>query len=167
MALQSRTLTPEEREQVEKLVRSSDAVTHRRARIAVLFADGKTVAEIAAATGLCERSVRNTLRRFGQEGVRSLPRRKPPGASRRLDESGRAALVELLHTPPSAFGIESAFWTAGDLAQVAKERQLVERLSPDTVRREIRRCGKSWKRAKRWTTSPDPDYQRKKGNSSA
>jgi transposase len=167
MALQSRTLTPEERPQVEKLVRSSDAVTHRRARIVLLFTDGKTVAEIASATGLGERSVRNTLRRFGQEGMASLPRRKPPGASRRLDEGGRAALVELLHTPPSAFGIESAFWTAGELAQVAKERQLAEKLSADTVRREIRRAGKSWKRAKRWTTSPDPDYQRKKGNSSA
>src|SRR5262245_61042755 len=109
MALQSRTLTAEERQQVEKWVRSSDAVTHRRARIALLFTDGKTVAEIVSTTGLCERSVRNTLRRFGQEGVRSLPRRKPPGARRRLDEAARAALVELLHTPPAAFGIESAF----------------------------------------------------------
>src|SRR5947209_3454290 len=102
MALQSRTLTPEEREPIEKRVRSSDAVTHRRARLALLFFDGKAVAEIASATGVCERRVRNTLQRFGQEGVRSLPRRKPPGA-RRLDEAARATLVELLPTPPSAF----------------------------------------------------------------
>src|SRR5688572_22681994 len=163
MALHVRPLTPEERSQVEQLVRSSDTITHRRARIILLSVEGRQVAEIVAAVGLCDRSVRNTLRRFNREGLSMLPRRYPPGAVRRLDEAGRAALVELLHTPPTAFGIESALWTAPDLARVAKEQGLAEQLSPDTVREEIRRAGKSWKRAKRWTTSPDPDYQRKKG----
>lgn len=167
MPLHARLLTDEERPQVEKLVRSSDAVTHRRARIVLLSAEGRRVAEIVAATGLSDRTVRNTLRAFNRAGVASLPRRKPPGAKRRLDEASRAALHELLHTPPTTYGIESALWTAPDLARVAKERGLAEQLSPDTVRREVRRSGKSWKRAKRWTTSPDPDYQRKRGRSSA
>jgi transposase len=167
MALHARPLTPEERQEVEKLVRSSDTVTHRRARLVLLSGEGRTVAEIVAAVGLCDRSVRNTLRRFNREGLATLPHRFPPGAARRLDAAGRAALIELLHTPPTTFGIESAFWTAPDLARVAREQGLAEQLSPDTVREEIRRSGKSWKRAKRWTTSPDPDYQRKKGRSSA
>jgi len=167
MAQQPCSLPDEERQHVEKLVRSSDTVTHRRARIVLLAAEGRPVPEIVAVVGLCERSVRETLYRFRREGVGSLPRRKPPGAQRRLDEAGRAALIELLHTPPATFGIESAFWTAPELAALAKEQGLAEQLSPDTVREEIRRAGKSWKRAKRWTTSPDPDYQRKKGRSSA
>ena len=163
MPLYARPLTDEERPQVKQLLRSSDAVTHRRARIVLLSSQGRRVAEVIAATGLCESTVRTTLRAFNRTGVAALPRRKPPGARRRLTEAKRAALVELLHTPPSAFGIESALWTAPDLARVAKEQGLAEQLSPDTVRREIRRSGSSWKRAKRWTTSPDPDYQRKKG----
>lgn len=163
MLLHARLLTDAERQHVEKLVRSADAVTHRRARIVLLSTEGRRVAEIVAATGLSEKTVRNTLRAFNRTGVASLPRRKAPGARRRLTEAGRAALTELLHSPPSTFGIESALWTAPDLARVAKEQGLAEALSPDTVRREIRRSGKSWKRAKRWTTSPDPDYERKKG----
>jgi transposase len=166
MPLHARPLTDSERKQVEKLVRSADAVTHRRARIVLLSTAGRRVAEVIAATGLCESTIRTTLRAFNRTGLVSLPRRKAKGAQRRLDETGRAALLELLHTPPSTFGIESALWTAPDLARVAKEQGLAEQLSPDTVRREIRRSGKSWKRAKRWTTSPDPDYQRKKGRSS-
>jgi transposase len=167
MPLYARPLTDEERQQVTKLVRSSDAVTHRRARIVLLSTQGRRVAEVMAATGLCESTVRTTLRAFNREGLASLPRRQAPGAKRRLTEAGRAALAELLHTPPAAFGIESSLWTAPDLARVAREQGLAEELSGDTVRREIRRSGKSWKRAKRWTTSPDPDYQRKKGPSSA
>ncbi len=163
MPLYARPLIDEERQQVERLLRSSDAVTHRRARIVLLSTEGRRVADIIAATGLCESTVRTTLRAFNRTGVASLPRRKAPGAKRRLSEAGRAALTELLHTPPSTFGIESALWTAPDLARVAKEQGLAQALSPDTVRREIRRSGKSWKRAKRWTTSPDPEYQRKKG----
>src|SRR5215204_3618643 len=163
MPLHARPLSDEERKQVEKLLRSSDAVTHRRARIVLLSAQGRRVAEIIATTGLCESTVRTTLRAFNRAGVASLPRRKAPGAKRRLTDAGRAKLTELLHTPPSTFGIESALWTAPDLARVAREQGLAEQLSGDTVRRELRRSGKSWKRAKRWTTSPDPDYQRKKG----
>ena len=167
MPLYVRPLTDEERKLVEQLVRSSDTVTHRRARTVLLSAQGHRVADILAATGLSNPTVRNTLRAFNQQGVASLPRRKAPGAKRRLTDAGRAALTELLHTPPTTFGIESALWTAPDLARVAREQGLAEQLSPDTVRREIRRSGNSWKRAKRWTTSPDPAYRRKKGPSSA
>ena len=163
MPLCARPLTEEERQQVERMARSSDTVTHRRARMVLLSAQGCRVAQIMAATGLSDPTVRSTLRAFNRDGVASLPRRKAPGAKRRLSEAGRAALIELLHTPPTTFGIESALWTAPDLARVAREHGLAEELSGDTVRREIRRSGKSWKRAKRWTTSPDPGYQRKKG----
>jgi hypothetical protein len=37
------------------------------------------------------------------------------------------------------------------------------RVSDETVRMAIKRLGRSWKRAKHWITSPDPEYARKKG----
>ena len=116
--------------------------------------------------GLSDRTVRDTIRRFNDQGVASLLRRKAPGQKRRCDAMARAQLVELLHRPPTDFGIESRLWTAVDLARVAQEQGIVASISADTVRREIRRAGQSWKRAKRWTSSPDPDYSRKKGVSS-
>jgi len=167
MWLYARTPTAPERQQVDQLARSSDAVTFRHARIVVLSLSGQKVPEIQAALGLSDRTVRDMLRRFNQQGPNALIRRKAPGKARRLDASARARLVELLHRPPTDFGIESRLWTAPDLARVAVAQGVVEAVSPDTVRAEIRRCGKSWKRAKRWTTSPDPEYQRKKGKSSA
>jgi len=162
-----RSLTPEERSPVETLARSSDTVTYRRARTVLLSALGTRVPEIMAALGLSDRTVRNTIHHFNQDGVASLPRRMPPGKPRRCDPAARRALLELLHRPPSDFGIESRLWTAADLAAVAVQQGIVPSISQDTVRREIRRLGKSWQRAKRWTSSPDPDYSEKRGASSA
>lgn len=155
--------TPEQRRELERLARSSDTITFRRARIVLLSADGQRVPQIQQALGLSDRTVRDTIHAFNQRGVDALPRRKAPGKPRRCDATVRAALVDLLHRPPSDFGIESGLWTAPDLARVAREQGLVAAISPDTIRAEIRRAGQSWKRAKRWTNSPDPDYTRKKG----
>ena len=40
-------------------------------------------------------------------------------------------------------------------------------LSSETIRQALLRLGVSWKRAKRWLTSPDPGYARKKGAATA
>ena len=37
------------------------------------------------------------------------------------------------------------------------------RVSAETVRATLERMGIRWLRAKRWITSPDPEYARKKG----
>lgn len=166
MWLYVRSLTPEEQQQVEALARSSDTVTYRHARIILLSAQGQRVFQIQQALGLSDRTVRDTLRRFNEDGVASLPRRRAPGNSRRCDAKAHAALLELLHRPPTDFGIEGGLWTAADLAQVAVSQGIVAAISPDTVRRQIRRGGQSWKRAKRWTSCPDPDYTEKNRESS-
>jgi transposase len=163
MWLLVRSLTPEEQTQLEELARSSDTITYRRARVILLSSQGRRVPEIMAALGLSDRTVRDTLHRFERGGVAALPRRKAPGKKRRCDAAAHEALVELLHRPPTDFGIESRLWTAPDLAAVAQQQGIVATISPDTVRREIRRSGKSWQRAKRWTTSPDPAYTEKRG----
>jgi hypothetical protein len=38
-----------------------------------------------------------------------------------------------------------------------------ERVSGETIRSTLKRLGVRWERAKRWITSPDPDYERKRG----
>ncbi len=164
MWLYARTPTAQEQQQLEQLARSGDSVTWRHARVVLLSVSGQKVPQIQAALGLSDRTVRDTIRRFNEGGPAALVRRKAPGKARLLDEAARAALVDLLHRPPTDFGIESRLWTAPELARVAVEQGLVGSISPDTVRAEIRRAGNRWKRAKRWTTSPDPAYQRKRGN---
>jgi hypothetical protein len=73
-------------------------------------------------------------------------------------------LRALLHRSPREFGIESSLWTLSMAAEVAFEEGITERqVSGETIRATLSRLlGVRWMRAKRWITSPDPLYERKK-----
>jgi hypothetical protein len=80
-----------------------------------------------------------------------------------LDGSKLEPLRAILHQSPRAFGQSRSTWTLTLLAQVAYEQGLSPSvLSDETIRQALLRLGVGWKRAKRWLTSPDPDYARKK-----
>jgi len=161
MSLYARSLTEEELREVEKLLRSNDAVTHRHARVIRLSAQGKSVPQIMPLVGLSDRRIRDIVHGFNQHGVASLPHRKAPGRAPLCDAKARSELVELLRRPPTDFGIESATWTGADLARVAHEQGIAPALSPRTARREIQRAGQRWQQAKRWSAQ-EPEYERKK-----
>ncbi|MCA1837372.1 MAG: hypothetical protein LC674_00865 [Actinobacteria bacterium] len=72
----------------------------------------------------------------------------------------------MLHRSPREFGKESSLWTLEMAAQVSFEQGLIQRrVCGETIRATLARLflGVRWQRAKRWITSPDPLYERKKG----
>jgi transposase len=161
MCVYVRSLTEEEQRQVEKLLRSNDAVTHRHSRVILLSSQGKKVTQIMALVGLSDRRIRDLIHGFTQHGVASLPHRKAPGRAPLCSVQVRVELVELLRRPPTDFGIESATWTGADLAAIAQDQALAPALSARTARREIERAGYRWQQAKRWSAQ-EPEYERKK-----
>jgi hypothetical protein len=69
----------------------------------------------------------------------------------------------MLHHSPRKFGKQSSLWTLAMAAEVSFEESLTnERVSGETIRATLARMGVRWQRAKRWITSPDPLYARKK-----
>lgn len=145
---------------MEALLHAADAVTYRHARVVLLSAQGQRVPQITATVGLSDRQVRTILHRFNQAGVAALPRRKAPGRQHRCTPAQREALLQLLRRPPTDFGLETRLWTAPDLAAVAQQQGIVGPLSERTIRREVRRAGHRWQRAKRWSAQ-EPQYERK------
>jgi hypothetical protein len=89
---------------------------------------------------------------------------RPKRTRSAFDEQSAEAVRELLHRSPREFGQDSSLWTLEMAAQVAFEEGLTERrVSGETVRATLSRLlGVRWQRAKRWITSPDPLYERKK-----
>jgi uncharacterized protein (DUF2342 family) len=71
----------------------------------------------------------------------------------------------MLHRSPREFGYETSLWTLEMAAEAAFEARLTDRrVSGETIRATLSRLlGIRWQRAKRWITSPDPLYERKKG----
>jgi transposase len=109
--------------------------------------------------------VRNAIRAFNTSGLAALTASssRPKSAARVLDGAKLEPLRAILHQSPRAFGQSRSTWTLTLLAQVAHEQGLSPSvLSAETIRQALLRLGVGWKRAKRWLTSPDPDYARQK-----
>ena len=161
-----RTLSKEEREALEAGLRSSDVFVLRRCQILLASARGERAPRIANNLGCGSQTVRNAIHDFNEEGLEALK----PGSSRpkrihfAFDEQRGEALREMLHRSPREFGKETSLWTLEFAAEVSFERGLTEeRVSGETIRATLARLGVRWRRAKRWISSPDPEYARKKG----
>lgn len=168
--LMVRPLTDAERCALEAGLRSSAAFTLRRAQILLASARGDHVPAIARSLGCNEQTVRNAIHAFAAQGLAALT----PGSSRpqtihaAFAAAGAERLTDLLHRSPRDFGHPTSLWTLDLAAETAHAEGLTTtRVSGETVRATLARCKVHWKRAKRWITSPDPAYQRKKGRATA
>jgi transposase len=160
-----RTLTADERQQLQARLRSADAFTLRRCQIVLASAAGQTPALIARNLGCTPRCVRNAIHAWAQDGLACLHEKssRPITAHPLLDATFDEPLRHLLHQSPRTLGKRCSTWTLALLAEVCFERGWTpRRLSIETIRQAIHRLDISWRRAKHWITSPDPAYARKK-----
>lgn len=160
-----RPLEDAERTQLVAGLRSSDAFVHRRAQILLASARGEQAPQIARHLGCDAQTVRNAIAAFNARGLAALRK----GSSRphrfrvAFDLARGEQLRALLHQSPRTFGKPTSMWTLELAAAVSFEHGLTaERVSGETIRATLARLGIRWKRAKRWITSPDPEYAREK-----
>jgi|SRR3954451_312221 transposase len=161
-----RALSNDERTRLKAGLRSKDAFLLRRSQMLLASSRREHVPRIAGNLGCGQQTVRDAIHDFNERGLRALI----PGSSRpkrtraAFDEHSAEALRQMLHRSPREFGHDSSLWTLEMAAQVSFEQGLLERrVSGETIRATLTRLlGVKWQRAKRWITSPDPLYERKK-----
>ncbi len=161
-----RLISEEEREALEAGLRSKDAFVLRRCQILLASSRGQSPPKIAKSLGCGSQTARNAIHSFNRRGLDALVMvsSRPKRVHAAFEERGAEALKELLHRSPREFGKQTSLWTLEDAALVSFEEGLTERrVSGETIRATLGRLGVRWKRAKRWITSPDPEYARKKG----
>jgi transposase len=160
-----RPLTGAERQRLEAGLRSPDAFVLRRCQILLASARGERAAAIARQVGCDDQTVREAIHAFNARGLAALPpgSRRAKTIHRAFDAAGAERLRALLHQSPRAFDKPTGLWTLELAAEVSFAQGLTaERVSGETIRATLLRLGVRWKRAKRWITSPDPEYARKK-----
>lgn len=165
-----RPLSTEEQTALDEALRSDVVFTLRRAQILRLSARGKRSGEIAEALGCWPQTVRNAIHDFNERSTESLQPKKsgPKDPERIFEEEKREALLELAHQSPRTFSKNRSTWTLELLAEVAFKEGLTERVvSHEAIRQAILAMGHSWKRAKDWIQSPDPQYALKKSSETA
>jgi transposase len=162
-----RTLSKHERQELQAALRSSEAFALRRAQILLASSQGQRPPRIAENLRCGQQTVRNAIHDFDERGLDALAPRssRPREVHAAFDEESAEALRRLLHRSPREFGHDTSLWTLAMAAEVAFEEGLTDRrVSGETIRATLARLlGVRWLRAKRWITSPDPLYERKKG----
>jgi Winged helix-turn helix len=127
--------------------------------------------QIATNLGCGQQTVRDAIHDFNTGGVDALVAKssRPRRTRDAFDERSAEALREMLHCSPREFGRQSSLWTLEMAAEVAFDEEITKRrLSGETIRATLSRLlGERWQRAKRWITSPDPLYLRKRGDATA
>jgi transposase len=160
-----RELKEAESQALKASVRSANPFTVRRSQIILASGRGEWAPRIAEMLNCNDQTVRNAIVAFNERGVSSLQMgsRRPKTAQAIFDVERTERLRALLHRSPREFGKDTSVWTLELAAEVSFAEGLTPRLmSGDSVRLALKRLKVSWKRAKHWITSPDPEYVRKK-----
>jgi transposase len=161
-----RPLADAERQQLEAGLRSSKALVLRRCQILLASARGERAPQIAHHLGCDQQTVRNAIKAFNQSSLNSLHEgsSRPHTIHAAFPGQKAAQLRALLHQRPRTFGQPTNVWTLELAAEVSFQQGLTpQRVSGETIRATLARLGVRWQRAKKWITSPDPAYARKKG----
>jgi len=160
-----RALGADERIALEAGMRSSSGFTSRRCQMLLMSADGQHTTAIACTLRCNDQTVRNAIHDFQKRGLAALQPKssRPHTTPAVLTDRDREQLRALLHQSPRTFGKHTSIWTLALAAEVSFAQGITSRqVSDETIRSAIGQLGVSWKRAKHWITSPDPDYVRKK-----
>ena len=165
-----RSLMADEQAALEAGLHSTSGFTVRRCHMLLASAAGQHTTAIAQTLRCNDQTVRNAIHAFNTCGRAALT----PGSSRPLtdatifDAARRDQLRALLHQSPRTFGKLTSVWTLALAAEVCFAEGITPHLvSDETLRTAIHALGMSWKRAKHWITSPDPEYARKKSDVTA
>ena len=145
--------------------RTADACRVRRAQIVLASAQKRSPKPIAQLVGCSLQTVRNVIHAFNTRGLAGLEKQstRPKTVAPVLDAAHCDGLQHILHQSPRTYDKPTGIWTLALAAEVGYAQGVTERLlREETIRRALQRLQTNGKRAKHWSTSPDPHYARKK-----
>jgi transposase len=142
---------------LNRFLGSSRLAERKKALAVISCLKGIPVSIIASCLQIQRRAVARYFKRYrkGETAALFLSRK----AKRKDDEKDKQLLFSLLHTPPSAYGINRTSWKMDDLQVIL--RRTGHQMSQERIRKMIKAAGFRWRKAKVVLTSRDPDYRAK------
>lgn len=119
------------------------------------------VGHIADFLRVTHSSVDEWLRKFSRQGLQLLLSWQSQYRKAK-DTVYRDAIFEILHAPPSAYGINRTTWRLPDLHTVMAKQGLP--IARNNIRKIIKDAGYRYRKAKKVLTSNDPKYEEKLKN---
>lgn len=156
-------LTAEMITELDQLYRTTrDVRVRTRAQMVLLVAEHNMVAaEIATIVRKDEQTVRRWLKRYLAEGVQGLYDAPRPGSPVKVTDAYRERLLHSVRQRPRSLGQPYSLWTLQRLADYLAEQTGI-RVSPETVRLQLKAADIVISRPQHTVSSPDPEYEVKK-----
>lgn len=98
-------------------------------------------------------------RTYREDGTQALLTRKQRSDKQSNDEAIKKAVFALLHSPPSAHGVNRTTWTIAGLQEVLAKGE--HPVGIESIRTIIKESGFQWRHARIVLTSNDPGYKAK------
>lgn len=140
-------------------VREGGCKKRKKALVTLAFLRKIAPHEIAQGLQLSVKTVNRYCEIYRTEGAKKLFASHSHSGAKWRDEKIKAAVLSLLHSPPSIHDVNRTTWKMHDLRIVLK-RQGVN-IAAATVRKIIRASGFKWRKARIALTSNDPLYREK------
>lgn len=159
--------TLQERRELQRVARSGKQSGRAsvRATVVLMSAEGSSARVIARVLGISLRTVRNTRRRWRNEGLEGLQDGWRPGRPVRADPEYLKLMCRVVRTDPRKLGYCFAHWTAPRLAAYLQEQTGIQ-LCDDWVRMLLKAQGFVWRKTK-LTIRNLQDPRGKKGGAGA
>ncbi len=142
------TLRKKERLRLQKAARSAkNPKLRERCRAMLWSEEGKTTGEIARLLGIHATTPMRWIKDYLRFGFAGLIPEKIPGRPRTVDAEGEAVLRSALKRNPRDLGYLFTRWTLAALAEHLYS-ETHARVSPETVRRALKRLRYRYKRPK-------------------
>jgi len=103
--------------------------------------------------------VDSVARHYQKEGIRWFGRHRRPGLRKYELKQYQEAVFSILHSPPSAHGINRTTWRLRDMQKVLAEQNTPT--GKNVIEKIIHNAGYKFRKAKVFLTSNDPDYEKK------
>jgi transposase len=133
--------------------------TRNRAVAVMSYIRGINCDQICSFLQISTGSLFRYWRTYRETGTQNLFTRKPRSDKQSNDEAIKSAVFALLHSPPSAHGVNRTTWTIADLQKVLSQGE--HPAGAESIRTIINESGFKWRHARIVLTSNDPDYKAK------
>ena len=160
-SIYAREISSEERSELERATKNTNAFTRDRARILLLSAQHLYSGQIAQKLGFDERKVRAAIKAFNSQGLNFLLRKKAPGATPKFTPAIKQVILLHFSKEPQSFGEAFTTWTLPRFRKHLIAYNVVENISIEQLRQIIYQAGGKLKRSKRWQYSPDKEFDKK------
>src|SRR5215208_2740598 len=138
-----RSLSEDERESLQKGLRSTDTFTMRRSQILSASSRGERAPRIALNLGCASQTVRDAIHDFNERGLDALDAKssRPKKNRDAFDRKSAEALREMLHRSQREFGYESSLWRTAQRHRAKVGSRQAQGRRAGGAARSIRACG--------------------------